>query len=308
VGVPAAAPRLTVVIATYNRAAYLSLALESVLSQSFSDIEVRVVDDATTDSTPAVVAAVRDPRVSYVRQERNQGWLANCNRGLEGIETPYVMLLGDDDVMAPGALERAVHALDTQPGVGLVHGALNVIDGEGRLVVAGTNWAGVPSCDALETGPQFIRRSVRLGCRVCAATAVMRTHLLPPVPFLPEDGPAADLGLWLRIALRAHVLFLGTPAVNYRVHAGSDSATWSIVAGSHYVESPELITILRDMKLRFIDANAAMLEDPTAMRATARWVALRAHLLRALGPSTIVAARAARAKAFPRRRADVAPD
>ena len=195
-------PRLTVLVATYNRAAYLTLALESVLGQSFSDFEVRVVDDASQDTTPEVIAGIRDPRVRSFRQRTNQGWLGNCNAALEGVDTEYVLLLGDDDVMTPGALERAVAVLDANPDVGMVHTALNIIDGAGRLIRSVVNWTKDPNVDTKEPGQEFIRKSIRSGCRVCAATVMMRTAALAGMRFEPADGPTADVGLWLRIARR----------------------------------------------------------------------------------------------------------
>jgi glycosyltransferase involved in cell wall biosynthesis len=300
-----------VLIATYNRAAYLRLAVESVLAQSLRDFALRIVDDASTDATPDVVAAIDDPRVSYARNEHNLGWLGNCNRALEGVTTPYVMLLGDDDVMTPGALERAVTVLDEQPTVGLVHAAFNVIDSNGDVILEATNWTGEGTMDTVEPGREFIRKSVRGGCRVCAATAVMRTALVPATPFLPPDGPAADVGLWLRIALHSDVRILAQPGVNYRVHTGSDSANWSLVSGARYVESPQLIRLVRDMKLRFINENAAQLDNAPQLRSVTHRAAMRTRLLRALGPTTVDTFRTARtrvqlAKAKSSLRAEVA--
>jgi hypothetical protein len=281
-------PLLSVLIATYNRAGYLTKAVASVLNQSYSNFTLKIVDDASTDDTPEVIRSIDDPRLVSYRQPSNRGWLGNCNSALEGIGTKYVLMLGDDDIMMPGGLERAIAVLEAHPNVGMVHTSLNVIDSEGRQQRADTNWTANLSADTLETGPAFIRTSMLHGCRVCASTVMMRTSALPEVPFLPADGPAADVGLWLRIALDWDVYFLATPSVNYRVHAGSDSANWSIPASAVYVESVKLILKIREMKLRFLDDSHGRLPDERSLRRTANLVAIRNMVMRCLGPQMIL--------------------
>jgi glycosyltransferase involved in cell wall biosynthesis len=96
-------PRFTVVICTYNRADVLPRAIETVLAQSFTDFELVVVDDGSTDATGDVVRAIRDERVRYVRQD-NAGLGGARNTGVAHAAGRYVVFLDDDDIALPGWL------------------------------------------------------------------------------------------------------------------------------------------------------------------------------------------------------------
>jgi abequosyltransferase len=107
------APRLSVCIPTYNRAALLAGALESVLAQAGDEVEVVVSDNASTDDTPAVVAALqaRFPRLVYSRSPENLGPDRNYLRSVELASGEYCWLMGSDDALAPGAVARMLNEL-----------------------------------------------------------------------------------------------------------------------------------------------------------------------------------------------------
>jgi exopolysaccharide biosynthesis WecB/TagA/CpsF family protein len=258
-------PTVTVLIATYNRAPYLRTAVESVLAQDFADFKLCILDDASTDGTVTLLESITDPRVTWRRQPVNVGWLENCNAVIALAETDYLILLGDDDIMCRGALRRAIEALERHPSAGMVHAALNVIDADGMVIDRALNWTKDLVADTMESGEAFIDKSMRWPCRVCSSTVMMRRQVLPGVPFQPEDGPAADVGLWLRIAARSDVCFLGSPGVNYRVHNQSDSARWSVPQGSSYAARRNLTLSVRRMRNHFVRWV------PAARRLRLRW-------------------------------------
>jgi len=106
--------RVSVVIPTYNRAGLLKRAVNSVLSQTFADLEVLIVDDSSPDDTAAMVAAIDDPRVRYFRHCTNRGVSASRNTALSHVTGEFVAFLDDDDEWLPeklaiqiGRLERA---------------------------------------------------------------------------------------------------------------------------------------------------------------------------------------------------------
>ena len=119
-GVPAA----SIVLPTYNRAAYVGEAIDSVRAQVFADWELIVVDDGSEDDTAAVVARYRaDPRIRYLRQPRG-GCGAARNRGLAETRAPLVAYIDSDNLWYPEYLACAVDYLATHPEVDLVYGAL----------------------------------------------------------------------------------------------------------------------------------------------------------------------------------------
>ncbi|HEV3245155.1 MAG TPA: glycosyltransferase family 2 protein [Candidatus Paceibacterota bacterium] len=109
---------ISVVIPTYNRKAMLPRAVQSVLAQTYHELEVVVVDDASTDGTEALFAHA-DPRVRYERLARNSGVHAARNRGLEIANGEFISFLDSDDELSPEALEKGLGALN-DPAYGLV--------------------------------------------------------------------------------------------------------------------------------------------------------------------------------------------
>ncbi|WP_049985880.1 glycosyltransferase family 2 protein [Halobellus rufus] len=105
-------PTVSVIIPTYNRAADLPRAIDSALGQTLSDLEVIVVDDASTDDTESVVTSYDDSRVSYLAHETNRGGSAARNTGIDAATGEYIALLDSDDEWAREKLERQVRTLE----------------------------------------------------------------------------------------------------------------------------------------------------------------------------------------------------
>ncbi|MCW3068925.1 MAG: glycosyl transferase, family 2 [Solirubrobacterales bacterium] len=120
-------PRVTVIMAVHNEARFIVEAVDSVLAQSFTDFELIISDDGSTDETPAIARSLaqRDPvRLRVLRSEQNQGKPFALNRALGIRNGEYVAWLDGDDVMHPDKLRRQVAVLDAEPGAaGCCHDA-----------------------------------------------------------------------------------------------------------------------------------------------------------------------------------------
>lgn len=276
---------LSVGMATYNRVGYLSEALDSILDQETHSFHVHIVDDASSDDTPKLLAGLEDPRVGFARQKTNRGWLVNCNAVLAGMDAEYATLLGDDDIMLPGALDRAKAFLDSHPECSFVHAAFNIIDSAGTVQVECANNTQTLHADTVESGDEFIARCMRLGNHVISQTVMMRRDLVPSVPFDPDDGPVADFTLWLKLATKGDVGYICEPAVNYRVHGGSDSARWSKQRREGgYSMRPNIIWRQLNAKRKFVCAHDDVLAHPYQLRLSADYAALRLAVSWAIGP------------------------
>jgi glycosyltransferase involved in cell wall biosynthesis len=114
---------ISIAIGTYNRVVMLREALEAALAQSRAPAEIVVADDASTDGTEEMLAAlaVRDPRVKVIRRETNSGGVANCNAAMEATSGDLIAWCSDDDRFLPGHLEASAAFLEAHPEIGLVH-------------------------------------------------------------------------------------------------------------------------------------------------------------------------------------------
>ena len=115
-------PKVSVVIPTHNRAVLLHRAVESVLVQTYTDFEVIIVDDCSSDNTQEVIREFSDPRVYPIRHDINKGVAAARNTGIAHARGEYVAFLDDDDECTPDRLADQVRVLDSNPDVGMVYG------------------------------------------------------------------------------------------------------------------------------------------------------------------------------------------
>lgn len=126
-------PRLTIGLPVYNGENYLREALDAVLGQTFTDFELVISDNASTDSTEAICReyAARDPRVRYLRQPRNLGISPNHNALVDEAHAEYFKWVAHDDLIEPTMLEKCVAFLDAHPEAVLCHVDMGYIDGNG---------------------------------------------------------------------------------------------------------------------------------------------------------------------------------
>ncbi len=114
------APTFSVCIPAYNSSGIIGDTLKSVLRQTFTDFEILVVDDASTDDTAAIVHQLGDSRLRFYRNERNLGLPGNFRRINQLARGEFLYLLGNDDILAPFALERTWEAFRYNPDVAVV--------------------------------------------------------------------------------------------------------------------------------------------------------------------------------------------
>lgn len=243
-------PRVSVVIPCHNYGHFLPDAVASALDHEGVDVDVIIVDDASTDSSAAVAAALaaRDPRVSLVRHETNAGHIATYNDGLARAEGDHVVLLSADDLLPRNALSRAAAVLEHNPEVGFVYGWAASFSGDapaGPSVDPRASWS-------LWPGRQWLRWVARTGrCPITSPEVVMRREALAETdlydPRLPHSG---DFDMWMRTAARWDVARVNGPVqAHYRVHDANmhltEYAGWELDLRAR----AETFAILRDERV-----------------------------------------------------------
>jgi len=193
-------PRVSVVIPTYNRAHLVAEAIESVLTQSFTDFELIVVDDGSTDQTEEVLRAITDPRLKYLEQP-NQGASAARNTGIRAATGEYTAFLDSDDLFLPKKLSLQVALIADNPAVGLVYG--KYLSSIGAGLGGSMKTAGV-------CYPQLDLRRLLLGPAFHWSTVLIRRSALEQVGGFDPSVSGEDWELTLRLAL-AECQMLGTP-------------------------------------------------------------------------------------------------
>jgi len=145
---------ISVIIPAYNHARYLAEAIDSVLAQTYAPLEIIVVDDGSTDGTPAVAASYGD-RIRYIRQE-NAGVGAARNNGIAAARGEYLAFLDSDDIWLPEKLEREIALFDADPQLGFVHCGVEKFDESGQTTISMTGAEGWIATDLLRLDREVI--------------------------------------------------------------------------------------------------------------------------------------------------------
>jgi glycosyltransferase involved in cell wall biosynthesis len=211
-----ATPRVSVVIPTHNHALFLPRAIEGVVAQSFPSWDLVVVDDGSTDDTPAVMAGLADgERIRYLRQARRERAAAR-NAGGRASRGEFVAFLDADDWWAPEKLGRQVALLDATPEACLCHTDCWVVAADGSRTRRR-----LPPRDSR---PAF--EALLCGNPIVCSTAVVRRECLDAVGWFDESLTtcgAEDWDVWLRLARRSAIAYLDEPLVYYRQHSYNTS-------------------------------------------------------------------------------------
>ena len=126
-------PIVSVVIPIFNGAPFVAKAVESILAQGVSDVEIIVVDDGSTDGTQAVLAELATTAGIVWFQQDHGGPARSRNRGISEASGEFIALLDCDDVWLPGKLEAQLAIMRARPAVGVVHTDYEVVDEQGRV-------------------------------------------------------------------------------------------------------------------------------------------------------------------------------
>ncbi len=210
---------VSVCMASYNHEPYLRQAVDSVLAQTRSDLELVVVDDGSTDGSAELLRSLARarPAVRFLFHENrgHRGISASWNEAFRASRGQYLAWIGSDDVWYPEKLARQVALLESRPDVGLVYGLADVIDAQGARTgkVIGSDITAAP--DPLE---QLLQT-----CWIPCLTVTTRRRCLEESGPFAENLVYSDWELWIRIASEWRVAFEDRAVAAYRVHGANTS-------------------------------------------------------------------------------------
>jgi len=204
-------PLISVVIPTYNQALYLPFALDSVLTQTYSNIEIIVINDGSTDNTEALgqIYQQKDQRIKWITQS-NQGPSRARNHGIQIAQGEYIALLDGDDLMDSHRLMTQWQTLTHNSSIDIVYTALVLINEKGEKIgelhsqsYAPENFLALMLFRNLIPGPSTVM--TKSGC--------LKTH-----PYHLDYLHAEDYELMLRLAQHYQFFYLDLPLTSYRRH------------------------------------------------------------------------------------------
>jgi glycosyl transferase family 2 len=210
-----AAPAVSVLITAYNREGFIGAAIESVLAQTWSNFELLVVDDASSDGTAAIARdyAARDRRIRVSVNERNLGDYPNRNRAATLASGTFLKYHDSDDVMYPHCLQTMTESLGAFPDAGFA-------------LTAHRSWDGGPVPMLINPADAYRREFLGSGMfMVGPSCAMFRRGVFETLGRFPEAGPHSDHLFWLTACRSVNVLLLPADLFWWRTHAGQHLRT-----------------------------------------------------------------------------------
>jgi glycosyltransferase involved in cell wall biosynthesis len=209
----------------YNAEAYLSKAIQSVLSQTFDAFELLIVDDGSTDRSSEIANSFADPRIRIIRNENNKGQAFAQNQGVKAAQGEYVAILGADDEALPDRLATEVYYLDAHDDICMVGTAYYLMDSWGRLI----------GHVHVVTEPIVVRWRLLFGNPIGAPTVMIRREVFEKVGGFDETIICSeDMEMWGRVCAYGKIGQIDQPLTKYRVHQSSLSRRQSPVLKMHW--------------------------------------------------------------------------
>ena len=236
-------PQVSVIIPTHNRAGCLREAVDSVLAQDFGDVELIVVDDGSTDSTPQLIEGYGQA-IRALRQG-NRGVSAARNAGIAASRGALIAFLDSDDLWLPGKLDRQVAFFNSQADA-LICQTEELWVRNGRRVNPGKRHR--------KRGGMIFEPSLDL-CLVSPSAVMVRKELFQRVGFFDESLPACeDYDLWLRVSCRFPVHLIDSPLI---VKRGGHPDQLSRIAGLDKFRISAIVKLLDGDRLSVEQRRAA---------------------------------------------------
>ncbi len=194
--------QVSVIIPAYNKADFTARAVESVLAQTYGDIEIIVVDDGSVDETKSALAPYFG-KVKYLYKE-NGGASSARNLGIQQASGEYIAFLDCDDIYFPEKIEKSVKCLEANPDFGFVHTPVYFIDEKGETL------GRYPRFKRAPTGT--IAKKLLLKNFVCNSTPVVRKSCFKKAGLFDETiFTPADWDIWIRFAVHYKGVCVNTP-------------------------------------------------------------------------------------------------
>lgn len=227
------APRITVLMPVYNGERFLGEAVRSILGQTWDDFELLLIDDGSSDNSPAIMASFTDPRIRIIRHTTNKGLVASLNAGLESARGEFVARMDADDVSLPQRLARQMTFMDDHPEVGICGTHARVINTEGKPLQRLS-----PPCG------EVLAKMTWRPSPLIHPSVIMRRSIFQLFRYDPEFVHTEDYELWLRASRTVRIENIPEILLLYRAHpasvssSGKDIQLWNTFRafGKHYPE------------------------------------------------------------------------
>jgi glycosyltransferase involved in cell wall biosynthesis len=215
-------PVVSVIAPTYNHEKYVAEAIQSVLNQTFSNWELIISDDGSSDQTSDMISSFKDERIKLFRLSENKGALAASENSFLNCKGDYIALLATDDVYAPDKLEKQVSFLQDNPDYAAVFTHAHLIDEDGQDYPKHQAHFRQPNRSRYE----WLRHFFSVGNNLCASSAMVRRSCYTKLGYEEKRlSQTEDLNIWIKLCLSDNIHVLQEPLTQHRYRSNAMNAS-----------------------------------------------------------------------------------
>ncbi|MEI8232354.1 MAG: glycosyltransferase [bacterium] len=254
-------PQVSVIMPAYNGERYIKSAIDSILSQTFSDFEFIIIDDGSKDHTATIINSFSDHRIRLLTHKHNLGIVSSLNAGIKIAKAPFIARMDADDISVPNRLKIQYEYLCKHKDVDVCGGNLVTIDNLGKII-SRPWWAK----DGLPISWQLLWQNV-----IPHPTVMIRASNLPGIVYR-ERFLSEDYDLWLRMMLGGGVVRLEEVLLYYRLHDPNSKSALDSRTSMEVAYKSNIDWILSNLHLhppiehRWLSGFSAYGEDFGALR------------------------------------------
>lgn len=210
-------PAVSVLLPNYNGSEFLQKAVDSVLNQSFTDFELIVVEDGSTDGSAELLASYSDPRIRIIPLEQNEHICVALNTGLAAARGKYIARIDSDDCWLPNKLEKQYRYMEENPDCGACFSLVTVVDEKETILTEEQSPFVSIFREGNRTRYEWLRYLFFSGCHLCHSSAFFRRDIVEQLgPYRTSLVQIQDYEYWLRIANVSELYVIQEPLVRYR--------------------------------------------------------------------------------------------
>lgn len=220
-------PKISVIMPVYNGEKYLKEAIDSILKQTFSDFELLLINDGSTDSTEAIIKSYDDVRIVYIKNEKNLGLIKTLNKGLDIAKGEFIARMDQDDISHPERFEKQLIIFEKNPEIG----------------VCATLFTPFNNTEEHKTieHPE-LHKSIKINllalCIIGHPTVMLRKNAIDNFRYDERFQAAEDYELWTRLVTSTQFYNIQESLLQYRIH----SSNMSVLENSTQVNNAKKIT------------------------------------------------------------------
>lgn len=202
-------PKVSIIMPVYNNQDYIKEAIDSVISQTFKDWELIIIDDASSDHTADIIKTYKDKRIIFLKNDRNEGVTASLNKGLKRATGEFVARIDSDDICMPDRFELQVEFLDNNPKTVIVGSNAEIINSSGEKI----SITDLPMTDLEIRNRLFIKNPL------LHPSIMLRRKILSKCGQYNEKfNGAEDYELWFRLLLLGRAYNFKKTLIKRRIH------------------------------------------------------------------------------------------